>query len=337
MIASFDDAVQFAEDTLGRLTNGIGSEGLKPHEVVEYKTLKAKIGADTSLLAEFEKFLSQRFPATREGLLLKDAVADYIKWQEEAGRSERNKETVRSHLMRWLIAFPNRAASSIQATEVSEYLRAIPGVSNRTRNNIRTSIVAFLNHAAKQRSVRKGIGEDILRFENEASDPDPFTPDELEKLLANADEKIVPYLAICAFAGTRSAEACRLRWENIDFEEKLVRLTSEITKNKYRRAPQLHPTLEAWLLLTPKEERTGAIVVGRPHKLTAKAAKKAGVGWRDNGLRAGCISYLMAIHENAAMVAERSGNSEGEVQRSYKALKSKKDAEKWFSILPTKR
>jgi hypothetical protein len=91
--------------------------------------------------------------------------------------------------------------------------------------------------------------------------------------------------------------------------------------------------LVAWL--APLVKESGPICPTKTsQRATLAAAKAAGVKWVHNGLRHSYISYQMALLRNAPEVAEQCGNSEAEVQRSYKALASESDARKYFGIFP---
>ena len=59
--------------------------------------------------------------------------------------------------------------------------------------------------------------------------------------------EIVPLLAVETFAGIRPVESEKLRWEDIDFEDKIITVPDAIAKTRIGRHIEMHPTLIAWL------------------------------------------------------------------------------------------
>ena len=68
-------------------------------------------------------------------------------------------------------------------------------------------------------------------------------------LLNNADASLIPYLAICAFAGLRSAECKSLTWGAVDLERKKIVVPENVSKTGQERTVPIAPNLTAWLLL----------------------------------------------------------------------------------------
>ena len=245
----------------------------------------------------------------------------------------RHIETLRSHMSRFKEAF-HQPIHTITVDQLNAYLAGV-GSSSRTKHNHRLTLVSLWNWARDRHLIPDDLNTVMHKTEKFSAkgdgEPGVFDPESFEKLLRAADPEIQPFLAIGAFAGVRSAELGRLKWESIDWEESLIVLNKKITKKQRRRTALIRPNLMTWLL--PFKDRTGKILgTTKPYLHTNKAAKEAGVEWVHNGLRHSYISYAMALERNAEAVAEQCGNSPGEVQRSYKALVTETSAKKWFSI-----
>ena len=58
--------------------------------------------------------------------------------------------------------------------------------------------------------------------------------------------------------------------------------------------------------------------------------------WRKNALRHSFISYRLAKIKNSNQVAYEAGNSEDIIFKNYNEMVTEKEAEKWFSIYPSK-
>ena len=56
-----------------------------------------------------------------------------------------------------------------------------------------------------------------------------------------------PYIALCAFAGIRPTECTRLRWQDVNFEERIISVRHGSSKTGGQRHIQMNATLYAWL------------------------------------------------------------------------------------------
>jgi integrase len=81
-----------------------------------------------------------------------------------------------------------------------------------------------------------------------------------------ADRRIVPYFAICSFAGLRSAECENLDWKYIDLDRRIITILENVSKTGEERKPPISDNLAAWLEPYVKAERhhcTVTFSVGR--------------------------------------------------------------------------
>ncbi len=276
-------------------------------------------GSPSTVADVVDKFLATQRARVAEGT-------------QDADQYSRHMETLESHLNRFKarIIKPIRA---VTPSELDEYLSGV-GSSGRTRFNHRRTLISLWNWAKDHRYVgadTRTVAQRSATPKVVREDPGIFKPEDMAKLLAGAEARLLPYLAIGAFAGLRSAELCRLEWSNILWDDNIIVLRRGVTKGQRRRTATIRPNLME--LLLPFKGKTGKILdFCRPHSLIDALCKQVGVEWVNNGLRHSCISYAMALERNAAAVAEQCGNSESEIQRSYKALVTENDAKRWFSI-----
>lgn len=162
-----------------------------------------------------------------------------------------------------------------------------------------------------------------------------FTPPEMRRLLAGARPEIVPFLAIGAFAGLRTAEITRLDWSKVNLAKRFIEVTAQNAKTASRRIVPMTDNLAAWL--APYAKADGPVCgLVRPEKhageVTGRAAK---VRWKRNGLRHSFISYRLAALKDTARVALEAGNSPAMVFGNYRELVHDEQAAEWFGILPT--
>src|SRR5437660_6426992 len=75
-----------------------------------------------------------------------------------------------------------------------------------------------------------------------------YSAKDAEALLRAAEPALIPWLALCMFAGLRSSEARQLRWNDVNFDENFVRVPSTISKTGQPRAIPMEENLRLWLL-----------------------------------------------------------------------------------------
>src|SRR5439155_15445876 len=74
-----------------------------------------------------------------------------------------------------------------------------------------------------------------------------FTRAEMAMVLSTAEERMVPFLAIGAFAGLRSAEILRLDWSKVNLETGYITVDASVAKTNSRRLVPITPNLKLWL------------------------------------------------------------------------------------------
>ncbi len=153
-----------------------------------------------------------------------------------------------------------------------------------------------------------------------------LTVEQAARLLELAHEHssfgMLPFITIGLFCGLRREELIRLDWSRINLAEGFIEVTAAASKTRQRRIVRLahtlpsgskgrgtvyHPAIK-WLrrvkipdagLVTPNDA---------PYQLE-KLAKLAGIQpYPRNALRHSFASYLMALTQNAAVVAEQLGH-----------------------------
>ena len=82
-----------------------------------------------------------------------------------------------------------------------------------------------------------------------------YTADEMQRLIAAADERILPLIVIGGFAGLRHAEIARLDWQDIDLEEGFIEVKAENAKTDTRRIVPLKAKLESVFAAAGEKKR----------------------------------------------------------------------------------
>jgi integrase len=249
--------------------------------------------------------------------------------------SERYLSDLKSRLNR----FANDNVVDISTLTTADVQRWLDGLSlqGQTVKNFKTVLSTLFVYAERMNYILRGSNPmaGVEKIDTDNGEIEIFTPDEMTKLLESAPENFVPFLAIGAFAGLRSAEIERLDWSSVNLEGN-INVGTKITKTRSRRLVIVVPNLKVWLA---RLDKNGKVWKGTSNDLQdarAETVKNSGVTWKDNGLRHSFISYRLAEINNAAQVALEAGNSEDMVFGHYRELVTDKDAKAWFSIVPKK-
>ena len=226
-------------------------------------------------------------------------------------------------------------------------LPPLPG-SARSRSNRRNAWITFFRWCVRHGHLPHGEPTAPERLDAPIllrGVPSTWTPDELEILIANVEDKHRAWLACAAFAGIRSEELCPspqskktpLMWEDFYWREKIIRLRPATDKNGRGRVIPILPALEDALHgVRQTSGRVGATAApttapkGGTEAETTRLGHLVG-GWRRNALRHSFISYRAAVVGISKAAAE-AGNSESESRKSYQDAKSLDEGVRWFAV-----
>jgi integrase len=319
----------------------------------EYAEAWKVMGGRGSLVEAAREYARRKLNALPHKLV-PEAVADLIAVRTQEGTTPAYVKALSVYLNQFkeVFACPLLALTTSQVTD---YLRALK-VSGRSKNNARGAIGAFFKHCKERGWLprdHEGISF-VSKFKEAANEIEIFTPRELAQFLGAARPEMIPFLAIGAFAGLRSAEIGRLDWNEIHFVEKFIEVKAAKAKTASRRLIPISDNLAKWL--ADYAEKEGRVVpfdnlakqigwmVDDVNESLRKAAELKGenpekikaVEWKKNALRHSYISYRVAEIQNVNQVALEAGNSPAIIFRNYRELVRPAQAKEWFSIMPEK-
>jgi integrase len=255
------------------------------------------------------------------------------------GKSKDRQIHLASHLGALAKSF-NCEAHTITTSQISSYLVALP-FGERTKANHREDVGFFNRWLILHGYLPKGTDwlDGVQRYSlKKVGKITTYTADEMRRLIAAADKKILPFIVIAGFAGIRHAEINRLDWQDVDLEENFITVAAEISKTQVRRVVPIKPNLKAFLL--PLAKKSGKVVTApKISKLLSEAATKAGndknlLDWKRNALRHTYISARLAECNDEARVAYEAGNSPQIIRSNYDARIRPAAAAEWFAIMP---
>lgn len=266
---------------------------------------------------------------------VKEAAKKFVEAKERAGLSKRHVETIRAHVQLFGKKFANSSLTQVTATDIDSYVTAAKG-SPRTKNNLIATLKTFFIWAQKHNYLRQDrapVTGMISKLREPSMTPEIFTIDEIKAILKASEPEMIPYFALGAFAGLRSAEIERLDWSAIDFETGYIRLEWEITKTRQRRLVPILPNLREWLM--PHRRESGPVCPPHHRRKIVKCSTKAKVPWKSNALRHSYGSYRIAELQDAPKVSLEMGNSPAMLFKHYRELVTPEQARQWFSITPS--
>jgi integrase len=291
---------------------------------------------------------------TPYGVSILDAVDYYIKHHEMIAKSEtagnafkafmearahdglrpRYLSDLRVRVGRFADTFADRPLAGIEAHEIDRYLR-MRGVSPSTRNSISLRLGVFFEYAKSCGWVQVNPVHGMSHAKVSPPPPGILTVEELARLLETADERTLPFIAIGAFAGIRTAELERLEWKDIKWEEKLIEVSALTSKTASRRFVKMTPNLLHWL--SPYRTARGKIAPENLQRLLRQDRERAGLPkWPQNGLRHSFASYHMAHFRNAADTALELGHTNSAITfKHYRELVTPGEAERFWRIAPS--
>lgn len=291
------------------------------------------------------------------GVSIEDAVRDFMA-RREAGIVPRTVPELTADLLakkkvgpEWkrilahmLEVFAERFRDfpdTIPARDIEDTLDALP-VGPRTRRNYRAAWAEVFTFAVRRGHLPKDfdVMEAVSDPDPPPANPDPYTPDEMVRLLTYADSfkagrRMVPLIAIEGFGGVRHAEIKRLHWQDFDWETKTIYVSKTIAKTGRDRVVDIRDNLALWL--EPYRRPSGKVceLVNASCSLCRLCAGAA-IPAKRNGLRQAFITYSLAASRNIDAVADQAGNSPAVIRSNYNSPSTRRraEAERYFGITP---
>lgn len=262
-----------------------------------------------------------------------ELIIEFNATKKQDGASDRYLQDLRNRLDTFAADFGSLKAGEILPNQIDDWLRGLE-VAAQTRNNFRKVLHALFQFAlvrgyATENAVAKTAKAKVVR-----GAPEIFTPAQIQTVLEKAPSDFIPYLAIGAFAGLRSAEIERLDWSEIDLAGKLIHVAAEKSKTAQRRLVTVSDNLAAWL--APHASKAGPVVsANEVRSQREKTCKAAEIEWPSNALRHSFASYHLAHFKNAASTATELGHaSPVMLYQHYRELVRPDVAARWWQVMP---
>lgn len=278
-----------------------------------------------------------------------DAVAKFHERNDKRGLSEGYKADCKKHLKIIGKTFNGTIIQTLKQPELTECIESSTKGGARRFNNLRCTLNALFGFCQKEGILPRDRTHEAALIEKKDQGSSEnitiYTPAEMQVILANIGEELLPWALLGGFAGLRVSEIHRLKWENIRLDAGVITLDKSLTKTKRRRVIPIGDALHEWI--EPIHKGKGPIYdlpyktyEDRLHKGWAKMVDeddKLLVEKRANAFRHSYGTYRFAILKDEFKVSAEMGNSPNELRASYAELALPQDAKAWFSIMPVKK
>lgn len=364
--ADLDEAIAAGQEAIKRMANDeqrvLELTGSDRDEVVRARDILAPWGKGldvaASVCAEMWTILNGKASPQEAGRYFMKAHAKELPRIEVSKAVEKcltqartdGKSKARMHQLEfYLNAFStanNVEVSQLTPGLMSRYLTAMDA-SDRTKKNARDVLGYFGRWLVMQGYLERGTDllENVQTYGTRSAVIHIFSPEEINRLIEAAEDRLLPYLVIGAFAGLRGAEIQRLDWSEVDLQDGFIEVKAEKAKTDTRRLVPIKPNLAAWLKDCAKKSgpvcpfknvvnQLMKLVATINKKLSKDATEKQRMKWKKNALRHSYISYRVAECADVARVADESGNSPAIIKANYLKRVKPAQAAVWFGIMP---
>lgn len=299
-------------------------------------------GRPKSLLFYLDYAIANYRAPERE-MPLADAVAEYVatkrREHERTLLSMRQLRSIENELRVLLRHFPSGPVSQFTPAILTAYLeRGAPSL--KTYNNRRGLVSTFCKFAFQKDWLATNPVEKTPhhRINHRRGSATTISADQTRELMAYVEQfeggELVPYFALCLFAGIRPClrygEITRLQPASVRLDTDVIHIEPEVSKVRMKRLVTIQPNLAAWLRAYPLDRHP--IIPPDSMNMRPRIFKKFGL--THDVLRHTFISMFVGKYRSMGEAALQAGNSESIIRKHYLDLKSKQEAEAFFSILP---
>ena len=283
-----------------------------------------------SLIDAVEFFVAHACPDGGH-ITVKQLLELFVEAKTQAGRREATLHNIRVRVGRFAHDFGDTPVHRITTHDLEKWMRK-HRLSGTNQNNYRRVLVGFFDFARRRKYIRSNPAAELEKPTLDDKLPEIFTVEETERVLRAAEKHrpdMIPYFALCIFAGLRPAEAQEYDLADVDFESCLIPVRPTVAKKRRQRYIEMSNNLGHWLA----PFGGGKAVYSR--KGLELVRVKAKIPWAHDIMRHTFASYHLAMHEDVAKTALQMGHLRPDVLfNHYRNLVRRSDAERFWSLTP---
>jgi site-specific recombinase XerD len=280
---------------------------------------------------------------------LAECVAAYLatkkREQERDLISPRQYDSIKRDLERFAKQSPKTSLGDFTPAVLTQHLeRGRPAPSLNTFNNRRGVFSTFFKYALQQDWITTNPILKIPhhRIAHRRGSAVTITAEQAESLMHYAENYaagvMVPYFALCLFAGIRPSirdgEISKLDVGSINLATGVIHIEPEVSKVRMKRHVTIHPNLVRWLQAYPLDKFP--LIPKNAKNYRRKILRHFSISSDDahDILRHTFISMHVAKYRSMGEAALQAGNSESIIRKHYLDLKTPAEAEQFFGIIP---
>ena len=281
-----------------------------------------------------------------------DAIKEYLAEATADDLRPASIQDLETRLSRLSDAFGSKHIHEIKKRAIQNWSRSKhtakqngEPISKLTRKHYLTVAGGLFNWAVDQEYLtesplwKKSRSRSKSRRGQDETIPEIITVAEVQKVMLAAQEhdpSMVPALAIGFFAGVRTNELRQLDWKNVNLADKRITIPPEIAKKRSVRHIDIADNLAAWLA-THRQDSGLIAPDGKKWRYRFdKVRNKAEIErWPHNAMRHCFATFYLLKSDDANKTALQLGHRDTDLLfRHYRALATKEDAVKFWSITP---
>ena len=318
---------------------------LSPEQIIDAEHAFSEIGTAEFTLVQAVKFYCENYRPPQVEVSLADAVSEFLRVKEaERARSE-TINNLRFRLNPFVNFQPKgKLTCNVVSDDIESFLDRDEGKPRglRSKKNDHLALSNFFNWCVERKpSYCAATPIPKRKFKFDEAEPVIMPIGTVRRLMAVVaeykDGLCVPYFALALFAGIRPNELRRLTWKHIDLKDGIVTIGASAAKTRSKRHVEFcrvedqESNLLTWLL--PYVVRKTPIAIGRFDFEKVKALANLNK-WTPDILRHTAASHHLALLQHEGKTAAWLGNSPDIVQRHYRNLVKRKEAEEFWGIRP---
>ena len=239
--------------------------------------------------------------------------------------------------------FGNNPISKISYLDVEEFIADLDCSAKRI-NNILVPMRGVFKLAFKGGLIKQNVMAMVENRKVEKPQINPLSMDEVERFLECVSPFFKPFFTVAFFTGMRAGEMSALKWENVDFTRKLIRVVETRvygeegrpkTNSSYRDIAMLPMTYDALKEQARRTRLRSKYVFLNEHDKPIEIETLRKNAW-SKALKAAGLEYRPIIqtrHTFATMMIS-AGENLGWVQRMLGHSSLKMITDKYFSYIP---
>lgn len=331
--STLDDCRKWVDDNISAARNADYMPPT-PGELAEFKAAKALLPAGRNLIdaaRHYARALAK--PDNCVSISVENAVAEYLKSRRDNGCRQKTLYSYSYHLARLPGDMPIHA---LDRAALEDHLE---GFQPRTRNNFVADWSGFFAWCERRNYCALNPAAALERVKVDKHPVQIYKPETVAAVLRHAEKnnrRLVPLLAIAAFAGVRSAGLVRLGQDGqpvVDLARGLIWVCGGADKLRHGYLIKMQPNLKKWLKAYPFAPLP--VSINYWPRLVGDLFKAAEQEVVPNGFRHSFGSYLLAKTNDAAFVGAQMGQwSMQSLLAHYRRAATPSEARKYFSICP---